>query len=163
MLTSRAVRRAAVVDLPEILRVVNLAYRVEDFFIEGDRITPAQLRARFAHPGAEFLVIDGDVPGTLAAAVHFESRPDHGWFGLLAVDPVAQGRGYAHALMVAMRARCAQLGLPALEIEVVDLRMELPPFYARYGFVEIDRRPFLDAHKLKRPAALIVMRCTVSA
>ena len=155
---STRVRTAAVEDLAEILRIVNLAYRVEDFFIDGDRITPADLRERFDRPEAEFLVVDGATPGHLAAAVHFESRADHGWFGLLAVDPVAQGAGHARALIEAMEARCRRLGLASLEIEVVDLREELPAFYARLGFVDVARKPFLDVHKLKRPAELVVMQ-----
>ena len=153
---STRVRTAAVEDLGEILRIVNLAYRVEDFFIDGDRITPVDLRERFDRVGAELLVVDA-AAGGLAAAVHFEARGDHGWFGLLAVDPVAQGEGHARALIDAMEERCRRIGLAHLEIEVVDLREELPAFYARLGFVEVARKPFLDVHKLKRPAELVVM------
>jgi N-acetylglutamate synthase-like GNAT family acetyltransferase len=152
------VRAATREDLPEILRIVNLAYRVEDFFIAGDRIDLPQLRARFEQPGAELLVIDAPEPARLVAAVHFEDRGDHGWFGLLAVDPAAQGAGHARTLIHAMEDRCRALGLTSLMIEVVDLRTELPPFYARLGFVDVATKPFHDTHKLKRPAALRVMR-----
>lgn len=154
---STPVRTAGPRDLTEILRIVNLAYRVEDFFINGDRITPADLRERFDRQEAEFLVVDGAVPGQLTAAVHFEARDDHGWFGLLAVDPAAQGAGHARALIEAMEARCRTLMLARLVIEVVDLREELPPFYARFGFVETGRAPFPNAAKLTRPAGLVLM------
>jgi N-acetylglutamate synthase-like GNAT family acetyltransferase len=112
------VRAATREDLPEILRIVNLAYRVEDFFIAGDRIDLPQLRARFEQPGAELLVIDAPEPARLVAAVHFEDRGDHGWFGLLAVDPAAQGAGHARTLIHAMEDRCRALGLTSLMIEV---------------------------------------------
>lgn len=156
------VRTAVLEDLAEVLRIVNLAYQVEAFFINGDRITPAALRERFDRQGAEFLVVDGSAPGALAAAVHFEDRGDHGWFGLLAVDPAAQGAGHARTLVQAMEARCRRLGLARLVIEVVDLREELPPFYARLGFVETSRAPFPDVEKLTRPAGLILMAKPIS-
>ncbi len=152
------IRLAVAADLSEVLRVVNLAYQVEAFFIAGDRITTAELRERFERPGAEFLVIDGAEAGRLVAAVHFEARGDHGWFGLLAVDPAAQRAGHARALMAAMAGRCQALGLPALQLEVVDLRTELPPFYAKFDFVEVARKPFPDSGKLMQAAVMVVMR-----
>ncbi len=158
MPTKSPVRRATIADLPEVLRVVNLAYQVEAFFIAGDRITPTELRERFERPGAEFLVIDGAASGPLVAAVHFEPRGEHGWFGLLAVDPAAQGAGHARLLIAAMEERCRALHLPALQLEVVDLRTELPPFYAKFGFVDVERKPFPDTGKLTIPAEMVVMR-----
>ncbi len=137
---------------------MNLAYRVEAFFIKGDRIALPDLRERLMRPGTEFLVIDGPAQGVLVAAVQFEHRGDHGWFGLLAVDPACQGQGHARALINAIENRCRNLGLPVLEICVVDLRQELPAFYAQFGFTETGREPFPDTGKLTRPAGLIMMR-----
>lgn len=137
--------------------MVNLAYRVEDFFVRGDRLTPSLVAAYGSRPHGAFLVIDGDVPGRLAASVYFEMREDRGWFAMLAVDPAAQGRGLARALISAVEARCRALALPWIELEVVDLRTELPAFYERFGFAVTGRRPFPDPEKLKRPAAMVVM------
>ncbi|MEI2720198.1 MAG: GNAT family N-acetyltransferase [Gemmatimonadales bacterium] len=162
MTSTPIARRATPADLPEIRRVVNLAYQVEAFFVEGDRISPAELQARFARDGAEFLVIDAPEAGLLSAAVHFEDRGDHGWFGLLAVDPASQGAGHARTLLKAMESRCRALGLPRLQLEMVDLRRELPAFYAKFGFVEVARKAFPDAEKLKMPAEMIVMGKTVN-
>lgn len=157
MRTDTPVRTATTADLAEILRIVNLAYQVEAFFIDGDRITTTELYARFTRDGAEFLVIDAPTAGRLVAAVHFEDRVDHGWFGLLAVDPAAQGEGHARTLLHAIEARCAALGLPRLQLEMVDLRQELPAFYAKFGFREIVRKAFPDREKLKMTAEMIVM------
>jgi ribosomal protein S18 acetylase RimI-like enzyme len=44
-----------------------------------------------------------------------------------------------------------------LELEVVDLRTELPAFYERFGFEVTGRRPFPDPETLTRPADMIVM------
>ena len=162
MTTTPLSRQATMADLPEILRVVNLAYQVELFFIDGDRITPAELLERFSRPGAEFLVVDRADAEGLAAAVHFEHRGDHGWFGLLAVDPAAQGAGHARTLLAAMEARCRLLGLARLQLEMVDLRLELPAFYAKFGFAEVARKPFPDGGKLKMAAEMVVMGKFVS-
>ena len=151
------VRPATHADHAEIVRVVNLAYRVEDFFVRGDRLTPALLTTYASRPAGAFLVVDGETPGTLAASVYFEQRADRGWFGMLAVDPAAQGRGLARALIVAVEERCRRSGLESLELEMVDLRTELPAFYERFGFEITGRRPFPDPEKLKRPAEMIVM------
>lgn len=138
--------------------MVNLAYRVEDFFIHGDRTSEAEVHAGMARPGGAFLVIDGEQPGTLVAAVQVELRGTTGYFGLLSVDPVEQRRGHARRLIAAVEDHCARHGCDTLDIDVVDLRTELPPFYAALGFVATDTAPFKDVHKLKRPAAMIVMR-----
>lgn len=145
--------------------MVNLAFRVEDHFIHGDRTTEVQLAERAAQPGVEFLVVDAEIPGQLAAAVLFEARADHGYFGMLSVDPALHGRGIARSLIEAMEARCRELGLTRLRIEIVDLRTELPAFYSRLGFVTIGTKPFPDPEKLKKAAGMVVMEkeiCVVS-
>lgn len=157
----REPRLAGAEDAAEIARVVNLAYRVEDFFIDGDRTSEADVLERLSRPGAGFLVIDGDAPGLLVAAVYVELRGDVGYFGLLSVDPAHQRRGIARRLVDATEAYCASHGCRAVDIDVVDLRTELPPFYHALGYRETGTAGFKDAHKLKRPATMIVMRKTL--
>lgn len=156
---TRAVPRDATVDdADELVRVINLAYRVEDFFIHGDRTDRGDVLARLSRPGAGFLVTEAGAPGRLAAAVYLELRGTIGYFGLLSVDPAAQRRGHARRLIAAVEARCAAHGCTSVEIDVVDLRTELPPFYAALGYRPAGTAPFKDAHKLKRPATMVVMR-----
>lgn len=150
-------RHATPADIPEIVRVVNAAYRVEDFFIDGDRTTPGEVAVRLAAPRSAFLVLDA-VPGRLAAAVQVAVREGRCWFGMLAVDPAVQGQGHARTLMSAIDAWAREQTCTEEEIEVVDLRSELPGFYAQFGFMTVGERPFPDPHKLLRPAKLVVMR-----
>lgn len=152
-----AVRPATPTDHAEILRVVNLAYRVEEFFVRGDRITAELLAALARRSHGAFLVREGERPGTLAGSVYVESRGDHGWFGMLSVDPELQGRGHAGHLLGAVEEWCRGRGLARVELEVVDLRTELPAFYARVGYVPSGERPFPDPEKLLRPARMLVM------
>ncbi|MEO8478019.1 MAG: GNAT family N-acetyltransferase [Gemmatimonadota bacterium] len=156
-------RRASEADVAEIVRVVNLAYRVEDFFLEGDRTNAEDIVARLARPEATILVVDDPQGATLVAVVYVELRVDHVWFGLLSVDPAAQGRGHARALLEAVERRCGDAHIELIEIEVVNLREELPEFYRRLGFALVGQRPFYDAYKLKRPAHMLVMRKRLGA
>jgi len=150
-------RVASAQDVPELVRVINLAYRVEDFFIDGDRTNDNDVRRRMTRPHAAFLVLDGTEPGALAAAVYTEIRGERGYFGMLSVDPAFQHRGLARTLIGAVEDRCRAAGCTVLDIEVVDLREELPPFYRRFGFTTAGEAPFTDPGKLKRPAHLVVM------
>jgi hypothetical protein len=45
-----------------------------------------------------------------------------------------------------------------MEIEVVNLRNELPPFYRKFGYVEHSTRAFPDDEHTSRPCHFIVMR-----
>lgn len=150
-------RYATSEDIRELVRVINLAYRVEDFFIDGDRTNPADVKARMDSPAAHFIVLDSDTPGVLAAAVWVEVHDRRGHFAVLSVDPAYQGQGLARGLIDAVEEHCRNAGCESLDLEVVDLRAELPPFYARFGFERCGAAEFTDMGKLRRPAQLVLM------
>ena len=144
-------------DIPELVRIINAAYRVEDFFINGDRTTEAEIAARMEDPTTRFLVLDAtDSPG-LAAGVLVDIRGRRGHFAMLSVDPPFQGRGLARVLLDAVEEYCRVAGCDALDIEVVNLREELPAFYVAMGFAPFDTAPFPDQTKLSRDAYLVLM------
>ncbi len=150
-------RIGTVADIPELVRVTNAAYRVEDFFIDGNRTSAGDISDRMQAPGACFLVIDSEVPGTLAASVWLETLGDRGHFAMLSVDPAHQGRGLGKRLIEAVEDHCRSAGCSALDIEVVNLREELPPLYEALGFRRTGLGEFSDTGQLKRPAHLILM------
>jgi N-acetylglutamate synthase-like GNAT family acetyltransferase len=84
-----SVRRAQPSDAPALAELVNRAYEVERFFVEGER-TSADEVARMLRG---FLVLENQ--GSLAAAVYVESEQDSGYIGMLSVDPGLQGGGLA--------------------------------------------------------------------
>ncbi len=153
---SATLRPALPSDADELVRVINLAYRVEDFFIDGDRTDREDVLDRMARPGCEFLVVADDAPGRLVAAVFVEERGPRTYFGLLSVDPSQQRRGLARRLIEAVEAGARGRGAEAVDIDVVDLRAELPAFYTSLGYVQTGTAPFKNAEKLTRPAGMLV-------
>jgi GNAT superfamily N-acetyltransferase len=144
-------------DIPELVRIINLAYRVEDFFIDGDRTNTRDVQSRFVAPRACFIVIDAPDEQSLAAAVWVETHGEKGHFAVLSVDPGFQGNGLGRAMINAVEDHCRKAGCSSLDLEVVDLRAELPVFYSRFGFEPAGTAPFPDTGKLKRPAHLMLM------
>ena len=75
---------------------------------------------------------------------------------MLAVDPALQRRGLGSLMMAAAEYRCRARGDEAIDISVVNLRTELPPFYEARGFVETGTSPFDDPRAFK-PAHFVKM------
>lgn len=149
-------------DIPEIVRIINSAFRVEDFFINGDRTTEADIAARMAEQHVRFLVIDAPESDALAATVMMDIHGDRGHFAMLSVDPAFQGRGFSRLLMNAVEDHCRAAGCTALDIEVVNLREELPAFYEANGFAPVGTLPFPDVRKLRRDAHMVRMTKSLS-
>jgi GNAT superfamily N-acetyltransferase len=143
-------------DIPEIARVANAAFRVEDFFIVGDRTSADDIAAKMAGANACFLVIEAPARAGLMASAFVELRGDRGYFGMLAVDPAHQKKGLGRIMFSAIEAHCRAAGCVALDISVVNLREELPAFYAMLGFTPTGTAPLLS-HNTKRDAHFVLM------
>jgi GNAT superfamily N-acetyltransferase len=149
-----AVRRATAGDATAVAGLVNRAYVVERFFIDGDRTSVEDVGEMMTR--GLFLVAEEN--GTLVASVYVEVRGRRGYFGLLSVDPSRQGQGFGRLLVDEAEAHCRAAGCEAMDILVVDLRSELPPFYRRLGYSEVGSEPFSDPERAKLPCRFIVMR-----
>jgi len=151
-------RLATVADLPALTRLINTAYLVEAFFIRGDRTTERELRTRLDGAHSCFLVVDDETGDRLVGAVYLERRGDSGHFAMLSVHPDRQGTGLGRLLVEASEAHFRAAGCTAVSIDVVNLRTELPPFYARFGYEPAGTIPFPAPAKLTQPVHLLVMR-----
>jgi len=65
---------------------------------------------------------------------------DHLFVENIAIDPADQGKGIGRQLMRFAESRAQALGLTAVELYTNVVMTENLAFYARLGFVEVDRR-----------------------
>ena len=148
-----SLRIASAEDAPQLVALINAAFSVERFFVDGDRTTLEEVTRLFGT--GIFLVFDrpGDPPH---ACVYLEPRGDRAYLGLLAVDPARQGHGLGRQVMAAAEQYCLDTGCHAIDIKIVDLRTELPPFYKSLGFIEQGEAPF-ENPQATRPARFRLM------
>ena len=152
------IRLATPRDIPGLVRLINAAYRVEAFFIRGDRTSTGEIQALMEAPNARFLVLDSSEPGRPAGAVYVATHGTRGHFGLLAVDPARQGEGLGRRLVRAVEDHCRRAGCRFVELEVFNVRTELPPFYTSCGYVADGVVAFAKPELLLKPAHLMLMR-----
>jgi GNAT superfamily N-acetyltransferase len=151
-------RRATTADVGAIVEVVNRAYRVEEFFVTGTRTREADIRRLLSTDGTTFLVIDSTLDDArLAGSVCVRVRGERGYFSMLSVDPDEQGRGLGRVLVADAEAHCRGAGCTAMDIDVVNLREELPAFYSALGYAPSGTAPFPEPGVLRREAHLVVM------
>src|SRR4051794_5331360 len=101
-----SVRRASITDAPALAQLVNRAYAIEQFFVDGERTSVDEI-TRLVTSGA-FLVLEAK--GSLAAAVYVETSEEGGYFGMLSVDPELQGMGLGTRLVRIAEAMCEAMG-----------------------------------------------------
>jgi GNAT superfamily N-acetyltransferase len=154
------IRTAAPSDASAVAALISLAYRVEDFFTIGDRTDEDDVRTRMKK--STFLVLE-DGSGAMAGCVYVDIRGDTGYFGMLSVDPARQGQGLGSRLIDAAEKFCRDARCRVMEIEVVNIRTELPAFYRRFGYAETGTRPFTTDERTTLPCHFIVMTKALTA
>jgi predicted N-acetyltransferase YhbS len=138
-------RLATPADRPRLISMINAAFAVESF-LESTRTDDVRLAAVMEK--GEILVAENDAHH-LIASIYMETRGDHGYLGMLAVDPAHQRSGLGSRLMQAAEDRFRQQGFRAIEITVLSLRPELPPIYSRFGYVATGTEEFRSPQRVK--------------
>jgi GNAT superfamily N-acetyltransferase len=146
-------RDAGAADVPALVALVNYAFRVEEFFLEGPRTTTAEVDALMGT--GTFLVAEED--GRALGCVYVGRRGERGYFGLLSVDPRRQGRGLGRRLVAAAEQRLRAEGHREVEILVVDLRKDLDPFYLGLGYRFSGEAAFPEGLVTRIPCRFLVM------
>ena len=146
-----SIRSALPAEAEAIVRVINAAfYPAESFFVDGDRIGIDEVRHKL-HKGA-FLVTDD-----LGGCVYVELRGERAYFGLLSVDPARQKSGIGKRLVAAAEDYARERGCRFMDINVVNLRVELPAFYRGLGYEETGTEPFPADSPTKLPCHFVCM------
>ena len=146
-------RLAVPQDAEDIARLVNAAFRLERFFIDGDRTNPDKVLALLQK--GKFLLAENT--GAITGCVYVELRGERGYFGLLAVDPSKQGSGLGSRLVAAAEDDCRAAGCRFMDLTIVNLRTTLPGFYRHLGYVENGTEPFSPDQRATQPCHLIKM------
>jgi ribosomal protein S18 acetylase RimI-like enzyme len=151
-----SVRCAGPDDVPALLALINEAYEVERFFVDGDRTDEEELAdlQRVGH----FLVLDRADHAGLAAAVFVRIAGERGYFGMLSVAPDLRGLGLGRRLVAVAEAMCEAAGCRAVDLQIVNLREELGPWYRSLGYHEVGTAPFgQPTRDASRPCFFIKM------
>jgi N-acetylglutamate synthase-like GNAT family acetyltransferase len=148
------VRVARLPEAKAITGVINTAFRkAENFFIERDRIDLEKVQSLLCT--GEFLISLEDAAVT--GCVYVEMKGDRSYLGLLAVDPGVQKSGLGSKLTSAAEDYCRKKGSRFMDIQIVNLREELPDFYHRRGYVETGSAPFTRGLAPKLPCHFVKM------
>jgi N-acetylglutamate synthase-like GNAT family acetyltransferase len=147
------VRLAELQDAAAITALINAAFAVERFFIDSDRITVGQVEALLLT--GEFLLLEEH--GALAGCVYLETRRERVYLGLLSISPARQRGGLGSRLMAAAEAHCLARGLRFIDLLIVNLRKELPPYYRRLGYAESGVSPFTPGVQTVLPCHFVKM------
>ena len=146
-------RIAEPADIEILTRLINVAFSVERFFIEGDRINSDGVRNLMA--SGQFLIAE-DNDG-LAACIYVEPRGERAYLGLLSVDPSRQRSGLGSRLVAAAEDHARACGIHQMDLRIVNLRVELPEFYRRLGYLITGTSPFPPEATTKQPCHFINM------
>jgi len=131
------IRFAVEADLTGLTVLINKAFKVEAFFIVRDRLVPEEALEYFRK--GRFLLAEEN--GALAGVVYVELRGDRSYLGLLSVNPDLQKSGLGRKLMAAAEEFAREMGSHHMDLTVVNLRTELPPFYRKLGYTENGTAP----------------------
>jgi ribosomal protein S18 acetylase RimI-like enzyme len=135
------IEKANLVDVSELNRLVNSAYRGESSkkgwtheseLIGGIRTTGAGLTQTIGQANTTiFKYLEND---QIIGCVLLEQQPDSLYLGMLTVSPTLQGGGIGKKLLAAAEEMAQSLGVLTISMTVVSVRTELIDWYKRHGY-----------------------------
>jgi predicted N-acetyltransferase YhbS len=117
-------------DAEALVRLINRAFAIELKFFSTERI---DLPGVLAHMDKGTILV-AEEAGELVGCVYLELRDELSYFGLLAVEPGHQGRGIGLKLIDRAESFGRDAGCTVMQIRILHLRTELPPFYEKLGY-----------------------------
>jgi predicted N-acetyltransferase YhbS len=144
---------AAEEDAAAIARLVNQAYEVERFFVEGDRTSADEIR-RLMESDRFLIIRDQD---HIVGSLHLEVHPPTAGFGMLAVHPARQRQRIGSRLIQTAEIVARLEGCEMMKISVVDLRTDLLATYSRMGYRTAGTAPYVHRPVI-RPCHFVLMQ-----
>jgi ribosomal protein S18 acetylase RimI-like enzyme len=151
---------AALKDIPQLLQLINCAYRGEEAkkgwtheadLIEGAiRTDEASLKGLIQRPGV--VILKYELDENLAGCVFLEKKNERLYLGMLSVSPQIQAQGIGKKLLKASEEHAKEVGCTIIEMTVISVRKELIAWYQRNGYADTGKRePFPDDGKFGNP------------
>lgn len=132
-------------DTAQLLTLINQAFSVEAFFHIGTRLDPDRIRPHLQN--GRFLVAESG--RTIVGCVYVELHGEDGYLGLLSVDPRQQKTGLGRRLVTAAEEFAREMGARHMDLTVVNLRTELPPYYEKLGYRIVGEEPIPEQMKAR--------------
>jgi predicted N-acetyltransferase YhbS len=149
-------RHATALDAPTITEIINAAYEVENFFKNRPRTDLPEITSLIAQTGYFLLACDD---GKVLGNVRLTIDGDRGHFSMLAVRPELKGSGVGARLIAEVERDAAAAGCAWMDLEIVNLRLELPGYYGRFGYEVTGTAewPADHADRITQPAHFVLM------
>ena len=137
MPTDGTLREAGPADAERIAVLVNRAFLAESWFKSEERTNAAQVQELLSK-GIFLLLDDG---ARLLGCVYLEPRGERVYLGMLSVELDVQGGGVGRRMMHEAEEFARRAGHVAIDLRIVHVREELPPYYRKLGYVESGTEP----------------------
>jgi ribosomal protein S18 acetylase RimI-like enzyme len=152
-------------DIPELVQLVNSAYRgessqkgwtTEAHLLDGQRTDPEtlglQMQIHLPESERSAVILTGrstaKIPERLMACVFLQNKKEYGYLGMLTVDPLHQDQKWGRLVLQASEDFLRTIwGLDKIRITVISSRKELISWYERRGFIrtgETEEFPYGD-------------------
>jgi GNAT superfamily N-acetyltransferase len=149
-------RTATDSDKSALIELINDAFQITDYFKYEKRINEKEMDQYFVNGSFELLE-DGN---QLAACVYYTIHQGTLNFSLLSVAPAFQGKGFSKVMVKHIEKIAVSSNCKAIQIEVVNIRTTLFPFYEKWGYVATGTMPFRKPTRF--PCYLVIMMKKIS-
>ncbi|MCU7548658.1 GNAT family N-acetyltransferase [Chitinophagaceae bacterium LB-8] len=170
MFDDLTISAATISDVPQLVQLVNSAYRGESSkkgwtteadLLGGIRIDETSLTDLIKRPGACLLKCTNN-RGEFLGCVYLHHYQDEMYLGMLTVSPESQASGIGKQLLEASEEYARQEDCKAITMTVISIRNELIAWYERRGFhLTGEKQPFPNDPRFgipKQPLEFVVMK-----
>lgn len=137
------VSKASIEDIPELVPLINSAYRGEaskkgwtteaDLLVGAMRTDIPMLTELMSHPKAAVLKISNE-ENKIVGSVYLNIKERGLYLGMLTVSPLLQAKGIGKKLMAASEAFAKENKCPCIFMNVISVRYELITWYEKLGY-----------------------------
>lgn len=164
------IRPATIADVPQLVTLVNSAYRGESSkagwtteadLLEGQRTDADMLLALLEQDNNTILIAANETSGIIGS-VYLQNNDPTMYLGMLTIQPTLQAQGLGKMLMTAAENFTREKACTSIEMTVISVRHELIAWYAKRGYLPTGAtKPFPPDTKFgiaKMPLEFIVLR-----